>query len=79
MTGHPDFERCVRVYENQLEQYIPFIVSMFLTAVFVNGNLAGKWFLQPSLEWHKLLLAPLMYSVKEPHKGILLTFCAYCF
>lgn len=41
MTGHPDFERCVRVYENQLEQYIPFLASMFLCAVFVNGNLAG--------------------------------------
>eukprot|EP00243_Klebsormidium_subtile_P003124 TRINITY_DN16286_c0_g1_i1.p1 TRINITY_DN16286_c0_g1~~TRINITY_DN16286_c0_g1_i1.p1 ORF type:complete len:125 (-),score=13.01 TRINITY_DN16286_c0_g1_i1:325-699(-) len=41
MSGHPDFDRCVRVYENQLEQYIPFLASMFLCAIFINGNLAG--------------------------------------
>lgn len=55
MTGHPDFERCVRVYENQLEQYIPFLTSMFLCAIFVNGNLAGEVNIgtkQTCQDWH---------------------------
>ena len=36
MTGHPEFERAVRVQANTLEQLVPFLVSLWLCALFLN-------------------------------------------
>ena len=36
MTGHPEFERAVRVQANTLEQMVPFLVSLWLCALFLN-------------------------------------------
>lgn len=34
MTGNPDFERVVRVQANTLEQLVPFLVALWLCALF---------------------------------------------
>jgi uncharacterized membrane protein YecN with MAPEG domain len=34
MTGHPDFERAVRVQANTLESLVPFLVALWMCAVF---------------------------------------------
>jgi uncharacterized membrane protein YecN with MAPEG domain len=34
MTGHPEFERAVRVQANTLESLVPFLVALWLCAVF---------------------------------------------
>jgi glutathione S-transferase len=33
-TGHPEFERALRVQSNTLEQLVPFLAALWLTAVF---------------------------------------------
>jgi len=38
MTGQPDFERMVRVQANTLEQLVPFLVGLWLCALFFD-----KW------------------------------------
>lgn len=34
MTGHPDFERAVRVQANTLENLVPFLVCLWLAAIY---------------------------------------------
>ena len=34
MTGHPDFERAVRVQTNTLESLVPFLVALWMCAIF---------------------------------------------
>ena len=34
MTGHPDFERAIRVQANTLESLVPFLVALWLCAIF---------------------------------------------
>jgi glutathione S-transferase len=34
MTGHPEFERAVRVQGNTLEQLVPFLAALWLAAAF---------------------------------------------
>jgi uncharacterized membrane protein YecN with MAPEG domain len=41
MTGHPDFERNLRVQGNTLEQLVIFLPALFLFAHFVNAPLAA--------------------------------------
>jgi glutathione S-transferase len=36
MTGHPEFERAVRVQANTLEQLVPFLAVLWLCALFLN-------------------------------------------
>eukprot|EP00245_Coleochaete_scutata_P006845 TRINITY_DN21643_c0_g1_i1.p1 TRINITY_DN21643_c0_g1~~TRINITY_DN21643_c0_g1_i1.p1 ORF type:complete len:147 (+),score=29.16 TRINITY_DN21643_c0_g1_i1:57-497(+) len=40
-TGNPDFERVFRVQQNFVEMQVPFLMSLFLCAIFVNGKLAA--------------------------------------
>jgi glutathione S-transferase len=35
-TGHPDFERAFRVQANTLEQLVPFLVALWLCALFLS-------------------------------------------
>jgi glutathione S-transferase len=41
MTGHPDFERVVRVHLNTLEWMPVFLVSLWLCAVYLNDIVAA--------------------------------------
>lgn len=41
MTGHEEFERAVRVQANMLEQMTPFLVALWLCALFWNGLVAA--------------------------------------
>lgn len=41
MTGHPDFERAVRIQANTLEQLVPFLVALWLAAAFSSPLLAA--------------------------------------
>ena len=41
MTGHPDFERAYRVQANTLEQLVPFLVGLWLAALFLNALAAA--------------------------------------
>jgi glutathione S-transferase len=41
MTGHPDFERAVRVQANTLEQLVPFLAALWLAAAFSYPLLAA--------------------------------------
>lgn len=41
MTGHPEFERAVRVQANTLEWLVIFLPAMWLFAAYVNPGLAG--------------------------------------
>jgi glutathione S-transferase len=34
MTGHPDFERAVRVQANTLESLVPFLAALWMCAIF---------------------------------------------
>jgi len=36
MTGHPEFERAVRVQANTLEQLVPFLVALWLAALYLH-------------------------------------------
>jgi glutathione S-transferase len=41
MTGHPDFERAVRIQANTLEQLVPFLVALWLAAFFFHALVAA--------------------------------------
>ena len=41
MTGHPDFERAARIQANTLEQLVPFLAALWLTAVFFHALVAA--------------------------------------
>ena len=41
MTGHPDFERVVRVQANTLEHLIMFLPAMWIFAIYLSPNIAG--------------------------------------
>ena len=41
MTGHPDFERAVRVQANTLEHLVPFLAALWLAAWFFQPLVAG--------------------------------------
>jgi uncharacterized membrane protein YecN with MAPEG domain len=41
MTGHPDFERAVRIQQNTLESLVPFIPALWLFATMNSGLLAA--------------------------------------
>lgn len=41
VTGHPEFERALRVQTNTLEQLVPFLPMLWLFAVLLDGEWAG--------------------------------------
>ncbi|CAI5503594.1 unnamed protein product [Closterium sp. Naga37s-1] len=41
MSGNPDFDRVIRVQANFVEQFPPFITSMFLCTLFEGGTVAA--------------------------------------
>ena len=66
MTGHPEFERALRIQMNTLEQMVPFLISLWLCALLWNANIAailGMFF----------LLGRIIYTVlyfKNPSKRL---------
>lgn len=56
VTGHPDFERALRVQMNTLEQMVPFLISLWLCALAWNSLIAA-------LLGALFLLGRLMYAI----------------
>ncbi|HYM31485.1 MAG TPA: MAPEG family protein [Candidatus Cybelea sp.] len=64
MTGHPEFERAVRVQGNTLEQIVPFLVALWLAAAFSHAWIAAAL----GVLW---LIGRVLYAlgyIKDPSK-----------
>eukprot|EP00897_Mesotaenium_endlicherianum_P000108 jgi/Mesen1/10098/ME000074S09437 len=66
-SGHPDFDRVFRVQANYVEQYPSFMTGMLLTAIFINGLVAGAlglvWVVFRFLHSRKYAAARLTFAI----------------